>query len=247
MQENSRMNRFLFAALALINGAAAATAAASPQSQNLNPYQTRHDAIEPVERIEIKGALKVFVYPTDGDASVSFHGPAEMIADAQATIVDGTLIIGYKDDKPWSWDSGAGTNVVIKLPRVSSVKTVGPARVTVDMPSSDDFSVAIEGAGRIEVSNLAAKTVRAATGGSGSITLEGTSDLAQFAIGGAGSIEAKRLRAATANIAIGGAGSVYADVSNRVNIAKGGSGRVEIVGGAVCTISPPDARGVDCR
>jgi Putative auto-transporter adhesin, head GIN domain len=242
LQENVPMNRFLFAALVLINGVPA-----TAQSLNASPYQTRDDAIEPVERVEIRGALKVSIYPSDGDASVRFYGPAEMIADAQATIVDGTLIIAYRDGKPWSWESGAGTNVVIKLPRVSSVKAVGPAEVTVVEPLSDEFSVATAGAGRIAVSNLAAKKVRAATGGAGSITLEGTSDLAQFAVGGAGSIEGKRLRTAMADIAIGGAGSVYADVSDRVNVAKGGAGRVEIVGGAACTISPPDARGVECR
>ena len=75
-----------------------------------------------------------------------------------------------------------------------------PARY-LERPSSDEFSVATAGAGRIAVSNLAAKKVRAATGGAGSITLEGTSDLAQFAVGGAGSIEGKRLRTAMADIA----------------------------------------------
>lgn len=236
------MNRFLLAALVLINGAPAAA-----QSLNPSPYETRDDAIEPVERIEVRGAFKVSVYRTDSDAQVRFHGPAEMIADAEATISDGVLTIAYKDGKPWSWNPGSGTNVVIKLPSVSSIKTVGPAQVAVVRPLSEEFSAATEGAGRIEVSDLAAKKVRAATGGSGTIKLDGTADAAQFAIGGSGSIEGKRLRTANADIAIGGAGSVYADVTDTANVAKMGAGKVEIVGGASCTISPPDARGVDCR
>lgn len=236
------MNRFLFAALVLATGVPA-----TAQELNPSPFDTRDEAVEPVERIEVHGAFKVMVFTTDGAPSVSFHGPAEMIADAEARIVDGVLTIAYRDNKPWSWNPGSGTNVVIKLPRVSSISTVGPATVSVTMPRSEEFSAAIAGAGRIEVTHLAARKVEAATAGSGSITLEGTSQLASFSTGGAGSIEGKRLRTETANIAVGGAGSVYADVSGRANVAKGGAGRVEIVGGGACTVSPPDARGVDCR
>lgn len=236
------MNRFLLAALVLINGAPAMA-----QSLNVSPYQTRDDRIEPVERIEVKGAFQVLVLSTDKEAKVSFHGPAEMIGDAEATIVDGTLTIAYKDDKPWSWNPGSGTNVVISLPKVNSVITFGAAEISVLRPASDELFVATNGAGRIEVSQIEATSVTAAIGGSGKIELEGHSQSAQFAIGGAGSIEAKRLRAEKADIAIGGAGSVYADVSEAATVAKGGAGRVEIVGGGACTVSPPDARGVECR
>lgn len=236
------MNRFLFAALVLVNGAPAMA-----QELNPSPYETREDTIDPVERVEVKGAFKVLVFSTDGEAQVTFHGPAEMIADAEATIVDGTLTIAYRDGKPWSWNPGSGTNVVIKLPRISSVKTVGPADVSVYRPSSDEFSAGTTGAGQIEVSDIAAQNVAVAIGGSGTIKLQGTSLAAKYTIGGAGSIEAKRLRSARAEIAIGGAGSIYADVSESAAVAKNGAGSVEIVGGASCTISPPDARGVECR
>lgn len=236
------MNRLLLAALALFNGTPAMA-----QELNSSPYDTREVTVEPVERIEVNGAFKVMVFSTDGEARVTFHGPAEMIADAEATVIDGTLTIAYRDGKPWSWNAGSGTNVVIKLPRISSVKTVGPADVSVYRPASDEFAASTTGAGRIEVSDIAARNVAAAVGGAGTIKLEGTSLAAQYSNGGAGSIEAKRLRSARAEIAIGGAGSIYADVSESATVAKNGAGSVEIVGGATCTVSPPGARGVECR
>ncbi|MEO0699071.1 MAG: DUF2807 domain-containing protein [Pseudomonadota bacterium] len=242
------MNRFAFAALVLLNGApvAAHTAALSPNLAS--SYETRRDAIAPVSKIAVVGAFQVSIRSVTDEPAVQFHGPPEMIADAEARIENGTLVIAFKDNKEWSWNAGAGVNVSVSLPRISAVVTNGPARISVMQPSSDEFTAITTGAGRINVSQLAAAKVIASTGGSGSIELEGTSDHAELVIGGAGSIDAKRLRSAKADIGVAGAGSVYADVSKAANVARLGAGKVEIVGGATCLISPPSrASGVECR
>ncbi len=236
------MNRLTYAAMILLTGAPA-------QAQELNPspYETRDESIAPVDAVVVEGAFRVSILTTADAPHVSFHGPAALVADAQATISDGTLTISFKDNEPWSWNPGSGVNVVVSLPSIASVRTAGPAQIMVFGAKVEDFAAATDGAGQIEVERLDAGTVTAAIGGSGAIRLEGIARKASYAIGGAGSIEGKRLRVAHAHIAIGGAGSVYADVSDTAQIAVSGAGRVDLVGGADCTVQPPDARNVECR
>ncbi|MEM6858906.1 MAG: DUF2807 domain-containing protein [Pseudomonadota bacterium] len=245
------MNRFAFAALVLLNGVpATAHASALPAASDPNlasPYETRKDAIEPVEKIAVDGAFQVSVYTSSDEPNVQFHGPPEMVADAEARIENDTLVIAFKDNKPWSWNAGAGVNVSVSLPKVSAVYA-GLGRISVMQPAVDEFTAITTGAGRINVEQLAAANVIASTGGSGSIELEGTSDHSELVIGGAGSIDAKRLRSAKADIGVAGAGSVYADVANAATVARLGAGKVEIVGGATCLVSPPSRKsGVECR
>ena len=236
------MNRFRYAALVLLTGVPA-----SAQETDANPYDTREESIEDASAIKISGAIKATVITGSEDASVRFQGPAEMVADAQASVIDGLLTIGYRDDKTYSWNPSAGLNAVISLPSLSSVTTHGAAQVDVLGARGKAFSATTNGAGRIKVAQLYVEHVNAAIGGSGKIELEGHAEEARYAIGGAGSIEGKRLRVENAQIAIGGAGSVYADVSDQAAISVGGSGKVEVVGGAKCTVSPEGARNVECR
>jgi len=236
------MNRFYLAALILFGGASA-----HAQTLNTGAYETREDAIDAVDALEVTGTFRVSIITGKDTPRVRFQGPPEIFADAMATIEHDVLKIAFKDGKPWSSNPGSRMSALVWMPRVRSVKTIGPARIDVMRNEADEFFASTDGAGRINVERLEAKRVNAAIGGAGSIHIEGTAEEARFAIGGAGSIEAKRLRVARADIATGGPGSVYADVSQTANIAKAGAGRIEIVGGAACTVSPPDARGVECR
>ena len=235
------MNRFSYAALILLAGVPASAQMATSQ------FETREEAIEAASAIEIRGAMKVAIVTGGDAASVRFQGPSDLLADAQARIDNGTLVIGFRDDIPHSWNTGAGVDALVTLPAVASIQTFGPAHVEVIGVSGDDFHAETNGAGRIKVSGLQVDRVAAVIGGSGEIELEGQAGSATYAIGGAGSIEAKRLRVANAQIALGGAGRVYADVSDQALVSVGGSGKVEIVGGAQCSVSPNGSRNVDCR
>ncbi|MEO0420107.1 MAG: DUF2807 domain-containing protein [Pseudomonadota bacterium] len=221
------------------------------QSQELNPpvYPTRSDTIALADKLEVQGTMHVMVF-TDlqREPRVSFQGPEPLLSDAMATVKDGTLTLAFKDGKPYSSNPGSRLSAVVYLPSIDGVKVEkSPAEVRVFGNNSDEFSAAVGGAGQIKIERLEAKRMNAAIGGAGSIRIEGTADEASFAIGGAGSIEGKRLRVATAKIAVGGAGSVYADVSDTADIVVGGSGRVEIVGGATCNIRPDSIDKVECR
>ena len=236
------MKRMTFALLGLC-----IVVPAHSQSLNPSPYEWRDQGIEIADKDVVQGTFRVALLTGQDVPKVSFQGPAEMIADAEASVENGTLIIAFKDGKPWSSHPGSRMSAVVYLPSVSSVKTIGPAQINIPWNKAESFSAAIDGAGRIEVERLEAQNVNAAIGGSGSIRLEGTANEASYAIGGAGSIEGKRLRVADAKIAIGGAGSVYADVSNTADVAVGGGGRVEIVGGARCNVQPVASPRVECR
>lgn len=227
---------------------------APAQSQYLNPptYEWRDDAIALADKLEVRAAMRVMVLTGSGrEPRVSFQGPEQLLSDAMATVEDGTLTLAFKDDKPYSSNPGSRLTAAVYLPNVSEVSTgTSTAQIEVFDNTTEQFSADIGGAGRITVKRLEAKRVNVAIGGAGKIRLEGTADEARYAIGGAGSIEAKRLRVATAEIAIGGAGSVYADVSRTAEISVDGAGRIEIVGGAKCTVSgehPMAARKVECR
>ena len=236
------MKKMAFALLGLV-----LVAPAHSQELNPSPYEWRELPIEAVDTVEVHGTFRVSLVTGKDTPKVAFQGPAEMMADALATVEDGTLTIAFKDGKAWSSNPGSRMSAVVYLPHVSSVKTKGPAQIDIPWNKTESFSAGIDGAGRINVERLEAKRVSAAIGGSGSIRIEGQADEARYAIGGAGSIEGKRLRVSEAKIAIGGAGSVYADVSGTADIAVGGAGRVEVVGGATCNISPVESPKVECR
>lgn len=174
-------------------------------------------------------------------------GPSALLADTIATVESGKLTIRFRDGAAWSWNPGSGVNAVVSAPALTSVSVKGAAQLDIEQANADTFSAASDGSGSITLRGLNATRVVLATGGAGSITAEGTASEGTYAVGGAGSIDAKRLRLQNALLAVGGAGSIYADVSQKANVSAGGSGRIEVVGGATCIKSVATSQHIDCR
>lgn len=210
-------------------------------------YLYRDVPIEPVEKIIVNGPFKVFVMGDAGKTEVSLSGPANQMEDAVARVEEGALIIEFSNDAKWSWNPGAGTQASVMLPKLSSVAVNGAGRVEISGAKADKFQAGTSGSGKISIAGLEAGQVQFGTGGSGSIEARGTAESAQYGVGGSGSIEAKRLRVRTAQIGIAGSGSVYADVAESAKIGVAGSGRVEVVGGARCTFDEDQADHIECR
>ncbi len=231
-----------FAALALVFSATATAGTLNP-----SPYETREEAIEPVEEVAINGPFKVLIFGNSTESTVRLTGPEELLEDAEVVVADGTLTIQFRDNARWSWNPGSGMNVVVHLPALDTVGVTGAAQVDVIGVKAETFKAGTNGAGSITVSDLEADQVQLGTAGSGSIEAKGTANAAMFGIGGTGSIEAKRLRVKTAQIGVGGPGKVYADVSESAEIGVGGAGRVEVVGGAQCTFNEEQAAKIECR
>lgn len=233
--------------LLAVSGALTLVGPTHAQETQANSYQSRDVPIGAFERMKVSGPFKVGVLISGEPAQVRLSGPPALLADTIATVEGATLTIRFREGAAWSWNPGSGVNVFVSAPSLVSAGVEGAAHVEIDRVRGETFAAATNGSGQIILRGLDAGRVQFATAGSGGITVEGSAREGTYAVGGAGSIDAKRLRVESASIAIGGAGSIYADVSSTADVSVGGSGRVEVVGGATCIKQPTNSPRVDCR
>ena len=210
-------------------------------------YESREVPIGRFDRLTVSGPFKVGVLVSDEPARLHLVGPPAMLADAIATVEGDTLTIRFREGATWSWNPGSGVNVVIFTPNLASANTERAADVEIMGVRGETFTAATDGSGAIVLRGLQVGYVALGTGGSGSITAEGSAREGLYAVGSSGSIDAKRLRVERASIGIDGSGSVYADVSGTANVSMRGSGRVDVVGGGTCITQPANSPRVDCR
>lgn len=241
------MQRILVLAWVSAGLAACSTTAAPERAPGASFYERKEIPIEGATALAVRGPFKVTVLGVSDTSQVTLMGPPEMMADTRVAVEEGTLSIGFIDDAPWQWNTGAGMHALVKLPQLTSVALKGSGTVDVRGAKADAFEAGTGGSGSISVSRLEADSVQLGVGGSGSVRVQGTAKSATIGVGGSGSVNAKGLRVATAEIGIGGSGSVFADVSDTAKIGVGGSGRVEVVGGAECDFDPAQARNIECR
>jgi DNA-binding CsgD family transcriptional regulator len=201
------------------------------------------------DKVDVSGAFKMYVSVHDGPSRVALVGPRSMTADVIASVDDGKLTIRFREGAERSWNPGAGVNVSISTPNLSSVNIDGPTRTEISGPKGDSFIATTQAAGSIEITRLEVTNVELATKGAGSISVSGSASEAIYSTGGAGSIDAKRLRVKNAKIDVGGAGSISADVSGTAEISLGQprGGRAEVVGGGTCISQPANSDRIDCR
>lgn len=172
-----------------------------------------------------------------------------MTADVIAAVDDGILTIRFREGAERSWNPGAGVNVHISTPTLSSVNIEGPTRTEIRGLRGNSFAATLQAAGSLDATDIDVDAIELVTNGSGSILASGSAREATYSVGGAGSIDAKRLRVTNAKMTLGGAGSIYADVSHASEVAflPRRSGRVEVVGGGTCVTQPADADRIECR
>jgi hypothetical protein len=197
------------------------------QATQPNPYQSKDMPLGAFDRVEVAGPFKVAVLVSDGPAHARLSGPPALLADTITKIEGDTLTIRFREGAGWSWNPGSGVNVFVAAPKLVSARVRGAAQVEIDQVRGESFSAATDGSGTIALRGLDTSRVLFATGGSGGITAEGSAHQGTYSVGGAGSI--------------------YADVSRMANVAVGGSGRVDVVGGATCTKQPVDSGRIECR
>lgn len=230
----------------LVAGLLALAGPAQAQTQP-SSYASREVPLGTFDRLEVSGPFKVGVLVGGGPAKVDLQGPPALLADAIAEVRAGTLTIRFREGASWSWNPGSGVNIFVSAPKLVSARVSKAAQVEIGGVRGDTFSAATDGSATIALRGINAGRVQFASGGSGGITAEGIAQEGTYAVGGPGSIDAKRLRVQNASIAIGGAGSIHADVAGTANVSVGGTGRVDIVGGATCNKLPANSPRIECR
>jgi hypothetical protein len=217
------------------------------EAETLGSYENRDVPIGTFERIEVTGPFNVGVMVGQKPAGIKLFGPPAMLDDTIVRVEGDTLIVRFREGASWSWNPGAGVNIVIFAPKLDSARLTRAGTVEIFGVRGDVFSATTDGSGSIAVRDIQTERVMFVTGGAGGITAEGTAREGTYVVGGSGSIDAKRLAVETASVAIGGAGSVHADVSERANVSVTGTGRADIVGGATCIKQPATAARIECR
>jgi DNA-binding CsgD family transcriptional regulator len=225
-----------------------ATQQRGAEAQVPDSYEQREVPISTFDRIEVTGPFNVGVIVGQKTAAeIHLVGPPVMLDDMIARVEGGTLFIRFREGASWSWNPGAGVNLVVFAPKLDSARLNHAGTVEIFGVRGEVFSATTDGSGSITIRDLQTVRVMFTAGGAGGITAEGTAREGTYVVGGPGSIDAKRLAVEAASVAVGGAGSVYADVSGTANVSLTGSGRADIVGGATCIKQPAMSPRIECR
>ena len=145
----------------------------------------------------------------------------------------------------------AGTGpiaIALGTPELRSASLTGAGSLTVDRLRGLSVMLSLDGAGRMDVREIAADRVNAAVQGSGSLTLSGRTKTATLLARGAPQLAAQGLTADELTLAAEGSGAVSVTAKSRANITAVGSVQVEVAGSPACVIKASGSAQVNgCR
>ncbi|MDG2534392.1 DUF2807 domain-containing protein [Sphingomonas sp. HITSZ_GF] len=178
--------------------------------------------------------------------AVTAEGDTAMLDELVIEVVGGTLRVGRKDHRGFSWgnNDGQSVKVHVTLPKLTGVTLTGVGNVKVDK-AEGDFHGKITGTGDLDIAALAATDADLSITGTGNLTVAGSGGRLNASITGPGDIDASKFTASSASISIMGPGSMKGNVTGGASISITGPGDVDLTGGAKCAVSatgPGEAR-----
>ncbi|MFS2110814.1 head GIN domain-containing protein [Sphingomonas sp. Sphisp140] len=187
-------------------------------------------------KVELRGTDDVDV-KNGAQFAVTAEGDSAILDQLEIQVVDGTLRIGRKDRRGFSWGhSDQSVKVSVTLPKLVGATLTGTGDISVDK-AEGDFHGKITGTGDLKIAALAATDADLSITGTGNLTVTGTANRLNASITGPGDIDASKFTASSASISILGPGSLKGNVTGGASISIAGPGDVDLTGGAKCSIS----------
>ena len=155
--------------------------------------------------VELTGFGEVTIDQTGTD-SLTIEADDNLLPKVTSSVVDGTLVLGV--------NGNVSSSTAIKF--ILTATTLN--------------GIVASGSGTISASNLATDTLEVTIGGSGDVTVSGTTTSQSVTIGGSGSYRADNLASDTASVNIDGSGNATVQVTDTLDIEISGSGSVTYLG-----------------
>lgn len=196
---------------------------------------TRSFAASGFTGVDLRGPDDVDV-KTGGAFAVTAEGDTAVLDELEVEVVDGTLRVGRKDHRGFSFSNDRGVKVHVTMPKLTAASVSGSGDMRVDK-AEGDFRGAIAGSGNLGIDALNATDADLSIAGSGDLKVAGSGARLSASVAGSGDIDAAGFAASSADISIAGSGSVKGTVKGDAKISLIGSGDVELTGGAKCSVS----------
>lgn len=173
--------------------------------------------------VTVNGSTQIFI--TQGPAfEVKVKAYENIVSSLETKVQNGTLLIGFKDNKNVNNDN---SEVYIIMPALNSVSTNGSGNISTkgSFLGMDYFTASLAGSGQISIEKGSAKNYKISISGSGDVKSFGF-ETEQATINISGSGDAELTVSKTLNTTLNGSGNVYYRGNAVVNANTTGSGKV---------------------
>lgn len=165
---------------------------------------------------------------TSGAHAMSIYAPGNVQPYISTTVVNGVLVVKYADGVKVLIDEEPA--VLIAHPGLVAVHTNDSTGQSHCDPNNTLQALRVEGDGELEVSGLDVPQLTATVVGSGSISLRGTAQEAQYTVEGRGEIDADRMSVGTLQATVNGNGEIECYAREHLDAHTKGMGEIKYQG-----------------
>ena len=163
--------------------------------------------------------------------SLNISGPDNLVPEITTTVSNGTLTIKTKDNiTVTSFNSTNLLTFTIVVKDLTSLAISGAGDVQVETLSTPSMDLSLSGAGKVQMNQLTTDSIKVNLSGAGGLEFSGSATQTTIDISGAGSVNAPDLKIKTANITISGLGSATLWVTDQLTGTISGAGSVSYYG-----------------
>ena len=210
----------------------AALAASAPAGAAERGY-----TVTDFDRVQVEGPYQVNLL-TGLTAGARAEGSAEAL-DRVSIDVQGSTLRVRPNRSAWGGYPGeriGPVRISVTTRDLRAASVIGSGSLGIDRAKGLRVDVSLSGGGQLSVGNVDADNLVVSLLGSGRITLAGRARQLKATIQGSGDLAASGLKAEDAQLTADTAGGVAVEVSRTVKLRASGSGDVEILGNAACTL-----------
>jgi hypothetical protein len=208
------------------------------------PAATRDFPARDFSQVDLTAAADVTIR-TGAVFSVHAEGDQALVDRLTAEVRGGVLVLGWAPGHSVSINN-SHLAVAITMPRATSVAIGGAGSIDVDQASGPAFGANMSGAGTIKVAALHTERTVLAMSGTGHITVAGTTGMLDAHTSGVGSIDASALAAKNGRVAMSGTGHSRARIDGPADVSMSGVGDIQIDGHPTCTVHKSGLGSIRC-
>ena len=166
----------------------------------------------------------------DSVGTIVYDMPQHIFDNLNTHIKNGTLIIDSKENNTnIKSDKIHITIYIAERLEKCALNGIGDIRLAKGT-TNDGITIALNGVGDIDVTDVSAKKISASLNGVGDINIDGSADYATYSLVGVGDINAKELIAINVEATCSGVGDISCHASTNFNGETSGVGDIECYG-----------------
>lgn len=181
-------------------------------------------------QIVVKGPFQVKLKESKNAGDIKLDGAENIVAHLQVTTSNnGILTIALPDDVKLQPHRNNKVKITVPYTALNQITLIGGGEIIGKSTFRDNIIVRLDGAGTINV-KVRADKAEAIVLGSGSIKLNGRTNILSCKVVGSGDVNAQMLRSYIVNAVISGPGSIEAESNKAIKGRISGSGTITFTG-----------------